>query len=799
MSAMEPGSDATLSGESVMCGVCCNQLRRPKLLPCLHSVCLECLQNVWVGQDFAICPICSAPTDGDITKVQDNTLLAKLVSKVQLQQRIDTGLDIWCSICQTCGSEEPATFLCFTCDHFLCLRCFHGHQLLIEQHGHTVKSLENLKALSCEEFAILSRNERQATCPEHKDQQISFFCKTCSTSACCNCLLLHHTPQGHLYHDIKQEVRQEGEALKQMVDATQQTYSRFADSHSELMTLEESMNLRRNEIEAAVKHQAFVIEQEIIGQGCSLKRELEDICKLELSRLANRLRQTEQMLHRMEAGHKLADFILRLGTNNEMKDMIEPIRSGLMAMGQAMPFDSSKEVTSMEFRECPLEVKNLLGTFPLKREHGEEVKNPENEEERREEAKDPENEESPQEASGKVQVESSLSMEDKSAPDSQSQHQSSEHSYSVSNTPPQLPSSTTTENGILNISSDTGDEWQQPAAEESIMLSSDDSEDDGIMVVDSSETAAVLVHPESSKDPTDHRANNGSGWMNGDLFQEGSSGMWQCQKLRGHPVVFFQIKTTDVGDDDIVHLAAVSGEKVFNDYIMPCNPNLADVATARGFRVVDGVLYLHGECLPACSLQYVMDSFLHFLQQLEMPVLAGYGIWNCDSPTLCRVWERLSMKNQFAQCISGFLDILWLAEKIVPKSMVKNYQLKHLVSILVGELEVCNEHTLRRLYVVLQPSLQQAEDSQFTLSQLECHISLQTLIKCKVISRLVADKLALQNISLKTLEVAYCSNPRMGLKNLMQASRNLGLSDIDRIIRNIREFLCQRAGTAGKV
>lgn len=248
-----------------------------------------------------------------------------------------------------------------------------------------------------------------------------------------------------------------------------------------------------------------------------------------------------------------------------------------------------------------------------------------------------------------------------------------------------------------------------------------------------------------------------------------------------------------------MHLAAVSGEKVFNDYIMPCNPNLADVATARGFRVVDGVLYLHGECLPACSLQYVMDSFLHFLQQLEMPVLAGYGIWNCDSPTLCRVWERLSMKNQFAQCISGFLDILWLAEKIVPKSMVKNYQLKHLVSILVGELEVCNEHTLRRLYVVLQPSLQQAEDSQFTLSQLECHISLQTLIKCKVISRLVADKLALQNISLKTLEVAYCSNPRMGLKNLMQASRNLGLSDIDRIIRNIREFLCQRAGTAGKV
>ncbi|XP_078277717.1 protein PML-like [Rhinoraja longicauda] len=810
---MEPGSVATLSDESVMCGVCCNQLRSPKLLPCLHSVCLECLQNVWAGQDFATCPICSAPTDGNITKVQDNTLLANLVSKVQLRQRIDSGLGIWCNLCQACGSEEPATCLCFTCDQFLCRKCFHGHQLLTEKHGHTVKSLENLKALSCEEFAILSMHEKQAVCPEHKDQQISFFCKTCSTSVCCKCLLLHHIPQGHLYHDIKQEVRQEGEVLKQMVDATQETYTRFADSHSELMTLKERLDLMRDEIGASVKRQAFITQQKIIYQGCSLTRELEAMCKLKRHKLANRLRQTEQTLQRMRAGHKLADFMLKFGTNNEMISMSELIRSGLMVLGQAVPFDTSEEVTSMELRECTLEVKNLLGTFPLKREQGEGVKNPETEEEKREESKDPENEEPPLvnwdwklislEASKKVQVESSVSVDGKSAPDSQPQPRSSDHDYSVSETAPQLPSSTTTENVILNISSAKGDESQQPAAE-AMIISSGDSEDSGIMFAESSETTAVPLHPKSSKDPTGHKANNGSGRVNGDWCQEGPSGMWQCQKLRGHPVVFFQVKTTNVGDDDIVQLSAVSGEKVFSEYVMPSKPTLAP--TARGFSAVGGVLYHNGEPLAACSLQYAMDSFLHFLQQLEMPVLAGHGIWTRDSPTLCRVLETLSMKDRFAQCISGFLDIQWLAEKIVPKSMVRNFHLKQLVSTLVGKLDVYNEHALRRLYEALKPSLQQAEDSQFTLSQLQCRMSLQTLINQKVVSRLVADKLALEGISLKTLELAYCSNRRSGLGNLMQASRNLGLSDINRVTRNIRNFLCQhktkswqRAGSASKV
>ncbi|XP_051887717.1 protein PML-like isoform X2 [Pristis pectinata] len=769
---MESGSGVALSNESVMCGVCRNQLKRPKLLPCLHSVCLECLQNVWAEQNFATCPICGAPSDRDIAKIQDNTLMAYLVSTLQLWQRIGTGLGICCSLCQAHGTEEPATSLCFECDQFLCPRCCHGHQLLIKKYGHPVMSFDDLKVLSCEEFAGIGRNKKQTICPEHKEQQISFFCKTCSTGVCCNCLLLHHTPKGHNYHSIKEEVMLEGEVLKQMVDTTQGSFNRFTASNSEVMSLKERMDLARNEIEASIKRRASAITQEIVSQGDRLLRELETEHRLEQTTLANSLTQTQQLIKRMRAGHELAAIILMFGINKEMMEMYEPIMSALTALKEATPLDLSREVILMQFKECALEAKDLLGTLVLKKEQ-------------RESVEDPGTEGALQNAPEELQAEDSFSVKEEITTDGEQQHWHTEHNYSMKSRTPQLPSPSRTEEVTLNISSDDS---QQPPAEETIKLSSGDSEedDDSLMIVEPSKI--LPAHPETSKAPTDHGASDGSSQMNGDWYREGSSGV-QSQKLRGHPLVFFQIQTTYMGGEDIVQLSAVSGEKIFNKYILPSKRTLDGMPTASGFQVVDGVLYLRGEPQMACSLQDAMDSFLHFLQQLDFPLLAGHHIWTHDCQILCKAWEGLFMKDRFAQCMSGFLDTLWLAKKVLHKSQVNNFGLKHLVGALVGELVVPDVQALQKLYSVLKPTLQQAEDSQFTLSQLECRRSLQPLLKQKVVSLLIADKLAFEGISLNILELAHQSDRKTGLRNLVRGSRNLGLSNTQKITRAIGSFL----------
>ncbi|XP_072911724.1 protein PML-like [Hemitrygon akajei] len=248
----------------------------------------------------------------------------------------------------------------------------------------------------------------------------------------------------------------------------------------------------------------------------------------------------------------------------------------------------------------------------------------------------------------------------------------------------------------------------------------------------------------------------------------------------------------------MVQLSAVSGEKTFNEYILPRMPMLVGIPTDSGFQMVNGVLYQHGEAKPACSLQDAMVSFLRFLQQLDLPLLVGHRIWTHDCQILCEAWEGLRMKDRFAKHMSGFLDTLWLAKKVLPKSEVSNFRLTHLMEVLVGEQVVPDVQALQKLYSALNPTLHLAEDSQFTLYQLECRRSLQPLVDQEVVSQLIADKLAFTEISLNILELANQSDRKSGLNNLFRASRNLGLPRIRKITKAIGSFLLHQKHRRGQ-
>ncbi|XP_067911507.1 protein PML-like isoform X2 [Heterodontus francisci] len=898
---METASEVSLAAEKFECGVCCKQLDRPKLLPCLHSFCQECLWNEWTSQSPATCPVCSAPTDGEVINIQDNTFIANLVSKLQLRKRIGMGLDIWCSLCQAFGDDRPATSMCFECDRFLCLRCCHSHQVLTERYGHLVKTLDNLRMFNCEDFVTLAKNEEQTVCPAHKEQHIRFFCKTCSVSICCNCLLLYHISPDHCYHDIKQEVVLRKGELKQMMDTTQENHNTFTEIYTQLKSLQQSLDNAQNETEALIKQKASTMIQEISKQGDALLRELETECNLEESRLAESLKQTEQIIKRMGAGKELAGKMLKFGTNEEMMEMYKTIKSALTTLVAKMPIDESKEATLIEFIECTLETQNLLGTLIHKKEQGDEAGDSEAEEtlvdmfshhyqERTSTGEGPANlrtlpvgkdmvlppllratvastdeaefedmvsptscsqgvdpgpsgiadsriapftrvegqlEWAGEEEEGleqplspgpdssarsrdmcpsgpsfihkltqklqkfqeKLQGKRSWSVEDENA-STKKQYLHSEHNYSAKGSP--------------TLTSDSKAELlSQSNSEVTIKTSSEDSKDKAIpyMSVLSSKSrlqnvaSSATMSNESILPPLGRLGPNMSNWNSGDRGRAPAAGIHLSPEMGGNPLVFFQLQTIgNEGSTDIVQLSAVSGEKIFNKYILPSNPMSPGAVTITGIQIMGGILYLRGEPQLTCSLQEAMTAFLQFLQSLDRPLLAGHNIWVRDCQIIYKVWGDLFMKDQFARCVTGFLDTIWLARDIVPRSKVKNYKLKNLVAACVGELfatdgTLNNVKALQELYSVLNPIRAQTWRSQFSLSQLECRVTLQPLFDQEVISRLVADKLAFQEISLNILQLVHYNDPQSGLRELVRASGNLELTNPQLVINKIRLYL----------
>ncbi|XP_060699803.1 uncharacterized protein LOC132827212 isoform X1 [Hemiscyllium ocellatum] len=189
--------------------------------------------------------------------------------------------------------------------------------------------------------------------------------------------------------------------------------------------------------------------------------------------------------------------------------------------------------------------------------------------------------------------------------------------------------------------------------------------------------------------------------------------------------VFFDLETTGLGRYcDIVQLSAVSGEKIFNKYIVPKKPMSKRAEKVTGIQVIDGILYLRGKSQTTCSLQDAMTAFLKFLQSLDRPLLIGHNIWRFDSPIILRAWKRLSMKDQFAGCVTGFLDTLWLAKEVIPRSEVSSYRQCHLVRAIIGEdYEAHNAiedvKSLQKLYTSLEFTPEQKQKSQFSLCHLE--------------------------------------------------------------------------------
>ncbi|KAF7653296.1 hypothetical protein LDENG_00085010 [Lucifuga dentata] len=149
-------------------------------------------------------------------------------------------------------------------------------------------------------------------------------------------------------------------------------------------------------------------------------------------------------------------------------------------------------------------------------------------------------------------------------------------------------------------------------------------------------------------------------------------------------LVFFDLEATglDTTANEIIQLSAVSEEKVFNVYILPHRPLTESAMRVTGFRVRDNALLLHGQPVVTTPLHQALSSFIDFLRSFRRPVLlVAHGAKRFDAPVLSRVLRQYSLKHEFQQVVSGFLDTFCLSKKLFPyqlssfsqESMVKHF------------------------------------------------------------------------------------------------------------------------------
>ncbi|XP_070176282.1 tripartite motif-containing protein 2-like [Littorina saxatilis] len=184
---MATAAVTTVAPSDMECTVCHEHFTLPRILPCGHLLCRDCLVTWLHSQPEANCPLCRCEivdpkqhkgksfediADGFPT---DFAMAAMVEADRVLSKQHE------CCVCV----NKAAVDVCINCSDMFCASCSHVHSKQSMSKHHTIESLSSLTA---ETLAA----KRPATCQVHDDEVSKLYCPTHGVSICLFCATADH-------------------------------------------------------------------------------------------------------------------------------------------------------------------------------------------------------------------------------------------------------------------------------------------------------------------------------------------------------------------------------------------------------------------------------------------------------------------------------------------------------------------------------------------------------------------------------------------------------------------------------
>ncbi|XP_078603140.1 E3 ubiquitin-protein ligase TRIM56-like [Branchiostoma floridae x Branchiostoma japonicum] len=231
---MASNAISEITDEFLVCQICLEDFRQPKMLPCLHTFCQPCLERLLATQPVGKlnCPTCRQDvplTENGVQGLNSNFLVGKLHDILQQQPRGKEDTDEPPAKrvpCTACKRGNPAEFYCVECTDYLCHMCNDTHRGLKMSKYHKVLTIQDLKS---GQLATELRARQTSTCEDHNELN-KFYCDTCHQVICLHCVVTSH--KDHQYVEIEEAAEREKAKIK-----------------AKLLTVKETVNLHEKWIE----------------------------------------------------------------------------------------------------------------------------------------------------------------------------------------------------------------------------------------------------------------------------------------------------------------------------------------------------------------------------------------------------------------------------------------------------------------------------------------------------------------------------------------------------------------------
>lgn len=222
------------------CVLCEENFKSPKVLPCLHTFCQQCLEQIIRVPERALsCPVCNVemniPANG-LSAIPDNTFAMNMLNILAVQNP---------TACTNCEDRELANSRCLDCVENLCSNCVDAHQRIRQTKSHKVIPFDEIQnnavhdAIKCPSF-----------CKIHEEEILKYYCSTCGDAICRDCALYEH--REHNYSDLKEAVRLHKGNLRELLERVKQKVPVVTEAIKEVSDVAQSLKQRKITVGTAI-------------------------------------------------------------------------------------------------------------------------------------------------------------------------------------------------------------------------------------------------------------------------------------------------------------------------------------------------------------------------------------------------------------------------------------------------------------------------------------------------------------------------------------------------------------------
>ncbi|KAM5201481.1 E3 ubiquitin-protein ligase TRIM45 isoform 2-T2 [Hipposideros larvatus] len=325
-----PSGTALGNSGKTHCPSCMGLFKAPRLLPCLHTVCTTCLEQLEpfsvvdirggdsdtssegpVFQELEaqslqpqigiLCPVCDAQVDLPTGGVKALTIDHLAMNDVMLESLSGESQGL---VCDLCGDREVEK-RCQICKANLCHFCCQAHRRQKKTAHHTMVDLKGYNRIG---KAIL--------CPAHPAEELRLFCELCDRPVCRDCVVGEH--REHPCDFTSNVIHKHGDSVRELLRGTQPHVEALEGALAQIRETHRALQERVEAVAADVRTFSEGYIKAIEEHRDRLLKQLEDIRVQKENALQLQKAQLEQLLADMRTGVEFTEHLLTSGSDLEI-------------------------------------------------------------------------------------------------------------------------------------------------------------------------------------------------------------------------------------------------------------------------------------------------------------------------------------------------------------------------------------------------------------------------------------------------------------------------------------------------